>query len=197
MATALQTIAILCALLHCHAHPWGKGRLGWILPGRRGESGSGIRDPGWVKIRIRDKHPGSATLEKMLGRIPTLPLFQWLRLCKPLQFFVPFCIVMPTHGEKGGWGEFCRVEGGNRKHEMMMWGWWWNDLLFTFCLQRNFPRAWEEHILLLAFALLWDLCFTPFFLNEYCIWLLACLALESGTNWRKVSAGLEKEKTKT
>jgi hypothetical protein len=24
-----------------------------------------IRDPGWVKIRIRDKHPGSATLTKM------------------------------------------------------------------------------------------------------------------------------------
>jgi hypothetical protein len=24
--------------------------------------GSGIRDPGWGKIRIRDKHPGSATL---------------------------------------------------------------------------------------------------------------------------------------
>jgi hypothetical protein len=24
--------------------------------------GSGIRDPGWVKIRIREKHPGSATL---------------------------------------------------------------------------------------------------------------------------------------
>jgi hypothetical protein len=24
--------------------------------------GSEIRDPGWVKIRIRDKHPGSATL---------------------------------------------------------------------------------------------------------------------------------------
>jgi hypothetical protein len=22
---------------------------------------SGIRDPGWVKIRIQDKHPGSAT----------------------------------------------------------------------------------------------------------------------------------------
>jgi hypothetical protein len=22
----------------------------------------GIRDPGWEKIRIRDKHPGSATL---------------------------------------------------------------------------------------------------------------------------------------
>jgi hypothetical protein len=26
--------------------------------------GSGILDPGWVKIRIRDKHPGSATLQK-------------------------------------------------------------------------------------------------------------------------------------
>jgi hypothetical protein len=26
--------------------------------------GSGIRDPGWEKIRIRDKHPGSATLPK-------------------------------------------------------------------------------------------------------------------------------------
>ncbi len=24
--------------------------------------GSGIRDPGWIKISIRDKHPGSATL---------------------------------------------------------------------------------------------------------------------------------------
>jgi len=24
---------------------------------------SEIRDPGWVKIRIRDKHPGSATLQ--------------------------------------------------------------------------------------------------------------------------------------
>jgi hypothetical protein len=26
------------------------------------DQGSEIRDPGWVKIRIRDKHPGSATL---------------------------------------------------------------------------------------------------------------------------------------
>jgi hypothetical protein len=25
------------------------------------DPGSEIRDPGWVKIRIRDKHPGSAT----------------------------------------------------------------------------------------------------------------------------------------
>ncbi len=26
------------------------------------DPGSGIRDPGWIKIRIRNKHPGSATL---------------------------------------------------------------------------------------------------------------------------------------
>ncbi len=26
------------------------------------DSRSEIRDPGWVKIRIRDKHPGAATL---------------------------------------------------------------------------------------------------------------------------------------
>ena len=31
--------------------------------------GSGIRDPGWVKIRIRVKHPGSATLQCII----TLP----------------------------------------------------------------------------------------------------------------------------
>jgi hypothetical protein len=30
--------------------------------------GSEIRDPGWVKIRIRDKHPGSATL--LIPRLP-------------------------------------------------------------------------------------------------------------------------------
>jgi len=28
--------------------------------------GSEIRDPGWVKIRIRDKHPGSATLALLI-----------------------------------------------------------------------------------------------------------------------------------
>ncbi len=28
--------------------------------------GSGIRDPGWVKMRIRDKHPGAATLRVSL-----------------------------------------------------------------------------------------------------------------------------------
>jgi hypothetical protein len=30
---------------------------------------SGIRDPGWIKVGIRDKHPGSATL----GSVETTP----------------------------------------------------------------------------------------------------------------------------
>jgi hypothetical protein len=42
--------------------------------------GSGIRDPGWVKIRIRDKHPGSASLDlwyrdlRLLYRFLAFPL---------------------------------------------------------------------------------------------------------------------------
>ncbi len=40
------------------------------------DPGSEIRDPGWVKIRIRDKHPGSATL--LLGLINLLLfVFSW------------------------------------------------------------------------------------------------------------------------
>jgi hypothetical protein len=31
------------------------------------DPGSEIQDPGWVKIRIRDKHPGSATLVQGSG----------------------------------------------------------------------------------------------------------------------------------
>jgi len=31
------------------------------------DPGSEIQDPGWVKIRIRDKHPGSATLGLYIG----------------------------------------------------------------------------------------------------------------------------------
>jgi hypothetical protein len=34
------------------------------------DPGSEIRDPGWVKIRIRDKHPGSATQVP----VPTVPV---------------------------------------------------------------------------------------------------------------------------
>jgi hypothetical protein len=33
------------------------------------DPGSEIRDPGWVKIRIRDKHPGSATLDSIFLRL--------------------------------------------------------------------------------------------------------------------------------
>jgi hypothetical protein len=42
------------------------------------DPGSGMgknQDPGWVKIRIRDKHPGSTTLlTPIVARIPTLIL---------------------------------------------------------------------------------------------------------------------------
>jgi hypothetical protein len=37
--------------------------------------GSEIRDPGWVKIRIRDKHPGSATLVKKILDPETQKIF--------------------------------------------------------------------------------------------------------------------------
>jgi hypothetical protein len=36
------------------------------------DPGSEIRDPGWVKIMIRDKHPGSATLGSRFGKVPDL-----------------------------------------------------------------------------------------------------------------------------
>jgi hypothetical protein len=36
IATASQTVAFLCALLHCHAHPWGREGVGGIFAGREG-----------------------------------------------------------------------------------------------------------------------------------------------------------------
>jgi hypothetical protein len=32
------------------------------------DAGSEIQDPRWIKIRIRDKHPGSATRKKCVKR---------------------------------------------------------------------------------------------------------------------------------
>jgi hypothetical protein len=59
----------------------------------------------------------------MPDRNPTHPLFQSLRLRKTVAiFFVPFCIVMPTHGKREVGGNFAEGEGGNRKCEMMMMG---------------------------------------------------------------------------
>jgi len=50
--------------------------------------------------------------EKMPGRIPTLPLFQSLRLRKPIAIsFALWCIVMPNDGGGGfRWGGMGRVE---------------------------------------------------------------------------------------
>jgi hypothetical protein len=40
-----------------------KGRTNIIFPSSFGAVVvSGIRDPGWIKIRIRDKHSGSTTM---------------------------------------------------------------------------------------------------------------------------------------
>jgi hypothetical protein len=54
----------------------------------------------------------------MPGRIPTLPLFQSLRLRKPLHSLCPFVLSCPPMG-KGGWGEFCWEGRGESKA--------WND----------------------------------------------------------------------
>ncbi len=49
---------------------------------------SGIRDPGWVKIRIRDKHPGSATLPtaRVADPDPGFSKNFWIRI---LRFRMP------------------------------------------------------------------------------------------------------------
>jgi hypothetical protein len=42
------------------------------------DPGSGIRDPGWVKIRIRDKHPRSATLIVSISvGVPEVPYLEF------------------------------------------------------------------------------------------------------------------------
>ncbi len=48
------------------------------------DPGSEIRDPGWVKIRIRDKHPGSATL--LVGDLGSMPLKKKITKNKKMQF---------------------------------------------------------------------------------------------------------------
>jgi hypothetical protein len=54
------------------------------------DPGFEIRDPGWVKIRIRDKHPGSATLCSMI----------WKYLCywRLLLFSQEVFVLVPTVG---------------------------------------------------------------------------------------------------
>jgi hypothetical protein len=36
IAMASQTVAFFCALLHCHAHPWGREGVGGVFAGREG-----------------------------------------------------------------------------------------------------------------------------------------------------------------
>ncbi len=47
------------------------------------DPGSEIRDPGWVKIRIRDKHPGSATLQKIVTKLSKIWFWYLSRIRDP------------------------------------------------------------------------------------------------------------------
>ena len=107
--------------------------------------------------------------EKMPGRIPTLPLYQSLRLRKTVaSFLCPFCIVMPTHGRER-WEEFCWEGRGNGKHEMMMIGDDDEMISFLHSLYNGILRARGEHKT--TFCLCF--CFQNFAL------LLAYFALEN------------------
>jgi hypothetical protein len=90
--------------------------------------GSEIRDPGWVKIRIRDKHPGSATLKLFLQYLqpnwpsvaepraeePKLDCFPEpepkLRIAAPAPFFLPQTGLKEILVKKNGcWRSFCKL----------------------------------------------------------------------------------------
>jgi hypothetical protein len=51
-----------------------------------------IRDPGWVKIRIRDKHPGSATLQK--GSTKLIFHTLWLVIYKLMRIRIQLITLM-------------------------------------------------------------------------------------------------------
>jgi hypothetical protein len=63
--------------------------------------GSGIRDPGWVKIRIRDKHHKSATLLKRGKntdtRYCTVPVYDTIVKTDPNIFFLCCLILVITY----------------------------------------------------------------------------------------------------
>jgi hypothetical protein len=70
--------------------------------------GSGIRDPGWVKIRIRDKHPGSATLLPFI--VISIVYTRHFMLCCGSGMFIPdleffasrICNTGSCNKQKGG-----------------------------------------------------------------------------------------------
>jgi hypothetical protein len=61
-----------------------------------------------------------------------------------------FCPLMHCHAQRwGGGGILLGRDGESWKHEMMMWGWWWDEWLFTFFLHFK-PEELEqegEHLL--------------------------------------------------
>jgi hypothetical protein len=60
-----------------------------------------------------------------------------------------YCPLMHCHAQRWGGGISLGRDGESWKHEMMMWGWWWDDWLFTFFLHFK-PEELEqegEHLL--------------------------------------------------
>ena len=53
--------------------------------------------------------------EKNAGKDPDTPPLAIATASQTIAFFVPFCIVMPTHGEGRGWGEFLLGGKGESK----------------------------------------------------------------------------------
>jgi hypothetical protein len=54
------------------------------------DTGSEIRDPGWIKIRIRNKHPGSATLARLFGNRSGLPLNRVVPIGQCIRLLIPY-----------------------------------------------------------------------------------------------------------
>ncbi len=55
-----------------------------------------LLDPGWIKIRIRDKHPGAATQQKMVTYVFLILYLEGnKRLGKGLVFFFHFNLTRP------------------------------------------------------------------------------------------------------
>jgi hypothetical protein len=99
--------------------------------------------------------------ERMPERIPTLPLFQSLRLCKPIATSCAlWCIVMPTH-----WGGGNFLPGGKGRVESMKWWCGDDDEMISFLhsfykgIFRELERNTHDLLLLLCFEIF---AFTPF-----------------------------------
>ncbi len=121
---------------------------------------------------------GRKTCRKGFRHSPSFNRYGFANHCNSL---CPFVLSCPPMG-----GDFAG-EGLGRIESMK---WWCGDddemisFLHSF-YKRNFPRAWEEHTWLFAFALLGDFCFTPFIFVRTSHLTSCIFSFGSETNWRK------------